>query len=319
MSRARRGGGQGGAGAPWLLLRTELAEYQEGVHWVEPPALDAKLDELPASLAEFYRRFGGLRLFLDTVEIVPRHELARDADWWRVGVTLGAQIFVAGDGSVRLEDEEGETLRAAAALVPWLLLVVRREQLVFGKDGEFRDVFDDEADGELKVATRKKRAALGRQLCPEGALYIFEEALLALDDGDEPGAIELAIEASLLDPLGAAPHELLATLAEPRDPAAASAHWAHAGRVARSPRRAADALAWAAVLAPDQAAALAALARQRDPACVTRWLDEADRQLAEREGEVAQRLAKLALAVALDEAEKKRATQLALRGSLRVV
>ena len=329
MSRAKRGGSRGTGQAAWLTLQTELAPYETGVHWLSPPVSEGALEEatarlgaLPLPLCEFYRRFGSARLFLDSYEVLPLDAVARHEDWLQIGVALGAVIFCTPKGEVRCEDEEGETMLAGATPLHWLCLVARREQLVFDKDGEFRDVFDDQAEGELKPAIRLKRAQLGRTHEPEAALYLFESALLSLDDGDETTALEQADEARRLDPLATCAHELSANLLEGQDPVAASAAWAVAGRVARHAPRGADSLGRAAVLAGPlhkSYARLAELALARDPGCVARWLSEAEHALLQRDPEVTQRLAKLAQAVATSEEDKRRATQLQLRASLRVV
>lgn len=329
MSKRSRGqSASGKSAATWLTLQTELAGYQDGVHWLTDPtdaALLAAATErltLPGPLVELYRRFASVRLFLDSHEIVAVDAIERDGEWLRIGQSLGGAVFCASDGSVRVEGDEGETLCAAMTPFGWLGLVAERERLVFDKEGEFRDVFDEQEEGEFVPAIRKKRAELGRKLEPKASQYAFDLALLALDAGDEATALDEAELAIELDPFGVPALELVASMREPTDASAASALWAQAGRAARSAARAADALGWSAVLAGDvhpEHASRATAALTRDPECVARWLKEADEQLAAREGSAAQRLAKLAQAVARTEDDRRRATQILLRSSLRAI
>lgn len=326
MTRKRGQASGGGAKArvgSWLDLELELKEFSDGVHWVEPPQPVERA--LPPSTVEFYRRFGAMRLFVDGFEIVSAAAIEPLADLWKVGHALGRAVLIDGQGRVRLEDDEGETMCAASTLLGWAWLTVQREKLVYDKDGEFRDVFDEHEEGELKSATQKKRIELGQRLEPDAALYAYEAATQALADGDHETARELATRAAQHDLRSAAAQELLAGLDESEHKVIAAAErWQLAGDVAVVEARGADDLGWAATLfgrvaEVERSQAAVERALRREPGCIARWAARGDELLSGRELGEAQRLAEMLATCARTDEEKKLADRIRLRSSLRSV
>ena len=279
-------------------FRTELAKYEDGVHDVGEPVDDeAKLKGLQPQLADFYRSWNGTRLFADTIVIAPLGS-ATLGEWPAGALELGA------DGKVRSRDEEGAIV-VGSTLEKFLATVMAREGLLVDRDGEFKDVFDEE-DVAPRVRDKQTRAAL--KVDPDAAAWHLEAAERAFDDGDEAAAEAALARAVALDENAAAAWALFGALQRRSGRLVAAA--ASFGRAAEATTLAAvrAELAAEAARAAKEAgdetarAAHAQSARAADAGAVARWLDEARARLAEGDGEGALNRATVAAAAAPDEA-----------------
>jgi hypothetical protein len=284
-------------------FRVELGKYADGVHDLGEPVDEARLrgKTLPGQLADFYRSWDGARLFADTIVIVPVGAFD--------GVTLGewpdGALEIDGDGRVRARDEDGAAIVVGSTLEKFLAAAMAREGLLVDREGEFRDVFDED-DIDERVADKQTRAAL--KLDPGAAAWHLEAAERAFADGDDAAAEAGLARAVALDEGAGDAWALLGALQRRsgRLPAAA-ASFARAyeaiGAGGVRAERAGEA-ARAASEAGDDAARRkhADASRAADSGAVARWLDEAQKRLETGDGEGALNRATLAAAVAPDEA-----------------
>lgn len=280
-------------------FRQELAKYDAGVHDVGEPVDEAKLKDLPLQLADFYRSWNGARLFADTIVVAPFGSPTLGE--WPEGT-----LELDSDGRVRSRHEEGAIV-VGSTLEKFLAAVMAREGLLVERDGEFKDVFDED-DVEPRVRDKQTRAAL--KIDPDAAAWHLEAAERAFDEGDDAAAEAALARAVALDEEAADAWALFGALQRRSGRlSAAAASFARAA-VATAPsaaavraERAAEA-ARAAKEAGDEAgrAEHAEAARAADAGAVARWLDEARALAGEGDADGALNRATLAAAVAPDEA-----------------
>ena len=158
-------------------FRVELGKYEDGVHDVGEPVDAAKLKGLPAQLADFYRSWNGVRLFADTIVIDP---IGSE----RLGEWPEGTLELDSDGRVRSRDEEGAIV-VGSTLEKFLATVMAREGLLVERDGEFKDVFEED-DVEPRVHEKQTRVAL--KIDPDAAAWHLEAAERAFDEGDDAAA-----------------------------------------------------------------------------------------------------------------------------------
>ncbi len=193
-------------------FRLELGKYDDGVHDVGEPVGDAdKLRALPPQLADFYRSWNGARLFADTIVIVPVDSTGAIAGGG--GVRLGewpeGALELGGDGRVRSRGEDGAAIVVGSTLEKFLAVMMAREGLLVGRDGEFKDVFDDEGIDER---ARDKQTSAALKIDPDAAAWHLEAAERAFDDGDESAAEAALARAVALDEGAAEAWALLGAL-----------------------------------------------------------------------------------------------------------
>jgi len=131
-------------------FRVELAKYDAGVHDVGDPVAAERLvgRALPAQLADFYRSWDGARLFADTIAIVPLDGLRAAEGGVVIGEWPDGVLELGGDGRVRSRGDDGAAIVVGSSLEKFLAAVMAREGLLVERDGEFKDVFDDEGIDE---------------------------------------------------------------------------------------------------------------------------------------------------------------------------
>ena len=287
-------------------FRVELGKYDDGVHDVGEPLDGEALTKLPPGLGDFYRSWNGARLFADTIVIVPRGELRPiDGGGMRIGDWPEGALELDGDGRVRSRGEDGAAIVVGSTLEKFLAAVMAREGLLVDRDGEFKDVFDEEGI-DARARDKQTRAAL--KIDPDAAAWHLEAAERAFDDGDESAAEAALARAVALDEGAAEAWALLGALQRRsgRLPAATASYArAYAATAAAAVRaeRAAEA-ARAAKEAGDEAARAthAEAARAADGEAVARWLAEGRARLDDGDGDGALNRATLAAAVAPDAA-----------------
>lgn len=288
-------------------FRGELGKYAEGVH--DLGAAAAVTRELPGQLADFLRSWNGARLFADTVALAPLDELAAAPDGGvRIGEWLEGTLELGRDGRVRSRGDDGAAIVVGSTLERFLAAVMAREGLLVDRDGEWKDVFDDEGVVD-RVRDKQTRVAL--KIDPEAAAWHLEAAERAFADGDEAAAEAALARAVALDQGAGDAWALLGALQRRSQRlAAAAASFARAADAtpagAAKAERAAEA-ARAASEAGDEAgrAHYAEAARAADATAAARWLDEARRRLDDGDGDGALNRATLAAAVAPAEAAEQ--------------
>src|SRR5207247_5870588 len=83
-----------------------------------------------------------------------------------------------------------------STLERFLAAVMAREGLLVDREGEFKDVFDDEGIAER---VRARQTALALKIDPEAAAWHLEAAERAFDDGDDAAAEAALARAVALD------------------------------------------------------------------------------------------------------------------------
>jgi tetratricopeptide (TPR) repeat protein len=305
-------------------FRVELARYDAGVHDVGDPVDDERLRgrTLPPQLDDFYRSWDGARLFADTIILVPLAALrALDGGGVALGEWPDGALELAADGRVRSRGDDGATIVVGSTLEKLLAALMAREGLLVERDGEFKDVFDED-DVAPRVREKQTRAAL--KIDPDAAAWHLEAAERAFDDGDDAAAEAALARAVALDEEAGEAWALLGALQRRSGrllAAAASFARAAAATPAAATRaeRAAEA-ARAAHEAGDAAtqAAQAALARAADAGAAQRWIAEARQRLDDGDADGALNRATLAAAIAPDEAAPV-VRDARLRGMLKTV
>lgn len=333
-------------------LRTALARSAAFVHTVEAPAKPAELAAavarlgrpLPASYADFLGSFNGVALFHESIVLHPIAAVrpVGPADrFLHVGDTAEGALWLDAAGRLRLVDESApDPIVCGSEIERWLDATLGRESLVLDREGEFREVFDE--DGEsLSATVRRKRAQLGARRDPGAALYLLEQAELLTEDMDLDGARLLLQKAVALDAEAGPAWELLSALLHKLGQLPAAEHAAvQAAAATLDPYLRASRLLDAAELAAEPAAAPAgaraaehaAAAAAADPEHGQRLFEQAQELIEQggRHHEEAQRLVRrlqLLLAHATDGAgTAPPAAQLAqlerelrTRGALRVL
>jgi tetratricopeptide (TPR) repeat protein len=284
-------------------FRVELRKYAGGVHELGTP-IDKELLatlSLPPGLSDFLRSWDGARLFQDTVVLVPlAAQTAAVGDGVRIGEWQEGTLELGADGRVRSRGDDGSAIVVGSTLERFLAAVMAREGLLVDREGEFKDVFDDEGV-EDKVQARQTAAAL--KIDPEAAAWHLEVAERAFADGDEVAAEAALARVVALDGGAGDAWALLGALqrrAQRLDAAEASFARAAAatGDPATRAERAAEAARAAAESGREPARVEhAATATAADAGAAGRWIEEAGEQLREGDAEGAFNRATLAAAV----------------------
>ncbi|MCS6911823.1 MAG: hypothetical protein RMK29_14910 [Myxococcales bacterium] len=317
-------------------LYVALRNHAVGVHTVGPPVTATALGRVAARLgqpvppayADFLRSFDGVSLFHDLIVLYGTADAALDwaaPEQLRIGQTPEGALWLGPDGALRLVDEqEPDPIVAGSNLEAWLTATLARERVLLDREGEFREVFDEE--GAISEAARWKRVRLGRRHDPAAALYLLEEAELLLEARQDEEAVARLAEAVTLDPGAGAAWQLLGVLhrraGRAEEAEAASLRAAQATPDASL--RASRLLEAALVAPPPRCDEHARAARAADPGHGARLLQEAKKVVGEGRMEEAvvlwQRLELLARA-GEDLTDDLHALRRALRGrqALRVV
>lgn len=281
-------------------VRLALARHPVGVHSLNQAATAAELVSAEQRVGIFpsddYREFlstwNGGSMFHESLTLCPATALVRRSpDRLLIGECSDGLLFLDGQGRVRvMDEEEPDPLTVGSDFATWLDVVMAREALLIDRDGEFRDVFDEE-DGVLKLEVRRKRAQLGRKRDRGAALYSLELAELALEDGDDEQAKLLLTESVERDPQTGPAWELLAALYRQAGELEL-AHDAYLRAASATPSETLRAmrLLEAAQLQPIHAPALVEAAAMADPDLASRLLTQARERLAAHDVEEARQI-----------------------------
>jgi Tfp pilus assembly protein PilF len=163
----------------------ELDDAPPGLHDVDPPA-DELPSGLPAPLIELYARCDGVRLFVDSLEIVPSRDVVADGGRWKFATHDGEALALDPRGKVwRSETSIEDDVCEATRIDRWLSGELDALALLYDGDGEYADdVFDE--DGEILAIVREQmlRAQLKRDAAAPGPRWRLAHVLL------EQGAVE---------------------------------------------------------------------------------------------------------------------------------
>lgn len=283
-------------------LRLALRKYAEGVHLVGPPVMEETLRAaaerlgrpLPAAYEDFLRSFDGAAFFNELVVLHGAGDLALcgvGEGHVRIGETPEGALWMDGAGVIRLVDEEmPDPIIAGTDLDRYLAALFAREGLIHDREGEFRDVVDEE--GELLPQVRRKRVQAGQKHDPLAALYLLEEAELLLEEQQAERAVERLERAAALDPQAGPAWELLSALhREAGRGKQAEAAALSAAAATPDPFLRASRLLDAAQSAQDKDQAdHAAAARQADPQHAATLLKQAREALSQGDRAEAERL-----------------------------
>jgi len=155
-----------------------LDQAVAGLHDVEPA--DELPRGLPEPLVELYSRCNGLRMYLDTVEIMPSRDVVMPTPGkWQFATVEGEPIAMDHRGRIwRSDDSLDDDVCDGTRVDRWLAGLHDSFGLLYDADGEFADnVFDD--DGEILPAIREKqlRAHLKRDTAAPGIRWRLAHAL----------------------------------------------------------------------------------------------------------------------------------------------
>ncbi len=150
-------------GEPLDRIFTNLEDAPPGLHDVDPPAEELPAG-LPAPLIELYARCDGARLFVETIEIVPSHEVRLENGRWRFATIEGDPVSVDAKGKVwRSEESIEDDVCDGTRIDRWLAGQLDALELIFDRDGEYADdVFDEEGEILPIVREQQLRAQLKR-------------------------------------------------------------------------------------------------------------------------------------------------------------
>jgi tetratricopeptide (TPR) repeat protein len=181
-------------------FRAELARYAEGVHNLGEPARADALLGLPDELGSFLRSWDGAELFIDAVTILPVAGITREEDLVVFGATgAGDRLALDGKGRVlRLEEDTGERLVEGTSFARWLEAFVAGEGILYDREGEFQEVFDDEGELLPRFAEKRERKVLKVDPGASAPRWRLAKALAKLGHADK--AIAALREAVELDP-----------------------------------------------------------------------------------------------------------------------
>jgi hypothetical protein len=150
-------------GEPLDRIFAKLEDAPPGLHDVDPPAEELPAG-LPGPLIELYARCDGARIFVETIEIVPSHEVQLENGRWRFATIEDESVSVDSKGKVwRSEESIEDDVCDGSRLDRWLAGQLDALELIFDGDGEYaEDVFDE--DGEILPIVREQqlRAQLRR-------------------------------------------------------------------------------------------------------------------------------------------------------------
>lgn len=151
-----------------------------GMHDIEPPTGQLP-PGLPEPLIELYARCNGMKMFLDTVEIVPAHDVTMPTPGrWQFAIIEGDPISIDVRGRIwrtdaSIDDEVCEGTR----LERWVAGLFDSIGQIYDADGEFADdIFDEDGDMLPEVRERQLRAHLKRDAASPGVRWRLGHALL---------------------------------------------------------------------------------------------------------------------------------------------
>jgi Tfp pilus assembly protein PilF len=151
-----------------------------GLHDIEPPSPELPKG-LPEPLIELYARCDGMRMFLDTVEIVPAREVTMPTPGrWLFAIVDGDPISIDVRGRIWRTDETiDDEVCEGTRLERWIAGLYDSIGQIYDHEGEFADdIFDEEGQILPEVRERQLRAHLKRDVASPGIRWLLGHALL---------------------------------------------------------------------------------------------------------------------------------------------
>ena len=156
-----------------------LEDAPPGLHDITEPIAELP-SGLPEPLIELYARCDGARIYIDSLEIVPSHDVRFDTGRWRFATIHDDAIAIDHRGRLWRADESIEDdVCEATRIDRWLAGELDALALIYDGDGEFADnVFDE--DGEILPVVREKqlRAQIKRDAAAPGPRWRLAHVLL---------------------------------------------------------------------------------------------------------------------------------------------
>jgi tetratricopeptide (TPR) repeat protein len=139
---------------------------------------------MPEPLIELYARCGGMRLYLDALEIVGPDELEHENGQWKFATVDGDAVSLDESGRVwRVEPSIEDEVCDGTRLDRWLAGQLDALALLYDDDGEFaNDVFDEDGEIVPGVRERQLRAQLARDKHAPAPRWRLAQLLLERDD-----------------------------------------------------------------------------------------------------------------------------------------
>jgi Tfp pilus assembly protein PilF len=172
-------------GEPLDRIFAKLVDAPPGLHDVDAPAEELP-SGLPAPLIELYARCDGARIFVESIEILPSHQVTLENGRWRFANVDGDVISVDAKGRIwRGEESIEDDVCDGTRVDRWLAGQLDALDLIFDGDGEYADdIFDEEGDILPIVREQQLRAQLKRDASAPAPRWRLALVLV------EQGAIE---------------------------------------------------------------------------------------------------------------------------------
>ena len=157
-----------------------MEQAPAGLHDIEPPS-PALPKGLPEPLIELYARCDGMRMFLDTVEIVAPREVTMPAPGkWLFATVEGDPIAIDARGRIWRTDESiDDEVCDGTRLERWVAGLFDSIGIMYDNEGEFADdIFDEEGEVLPEVRERQLRAHLKRDVASPGIRWRLGHVLL---------------------------------------------------------------------------------------------------------------------------------------------
>ncbi len=162
-----------------------LDDAPPGLHDVNAPTTDLP-NGLPAPLIELYARCDGARLYVESLEIVPAHDVVFDQGRWRFAQIDQDAIAIDHRGRLwRTDPSIEDDVCEATRIDRWISGELDALALLYDGDGEFADnVFDEEGEILPIIREQQLRAQIKRDAAAPGPRWRLAQVLL------EQGAVE---------------------------------------------------------------------------------------------------------------------------------
>ena len=161
-------------------VMTLMDQAPAGLHDIEPPSRELPKG-LPEPLIELYARCDGMKMFLDTVEIVPPREVTMPTPGrWLFATVDGDPISIDVRGRIWRTDETiDDEVCEGTRLERWIAGLYDSIGQIYDNEGEFADdIFDEEGQILPEVRERQLRAHLKRDVASPGIRWRLGHALL---------------------------------------------------------------------------------------------------------------------------------------------
>lgn len=161
----------------------QLHNAVPGLHDIDAPN-DSLPSGLPAPLIDLYAYCDGARVFVDSLEIAPSHDVRFERGRWTFATSDGCDIAVDSQGRIWRSDESIEDdVCEGTRIDRWLAGELDALALMYDSDGEFaEDAFDDDGEVTLRIREKQLRARIKRDGAAPAPRWRLAHVLLERDD-----------------------------------------------------------------------------------------------------------------------------------------